>query len=137
MIEKGGNVWASAMTGIAVGGFLVSLATQAFLLRGWYIGNYELLAALAAAIGVWSFADRQSPAHCVLGAMAALTAMLLGDAYRAMAFSHFEEWRAIPEIVVSQFNTDALPKLLRYGFGIYMGGYLGYYGRFERREEPE
>ena len=133
--EKNGNIWVSALTGIAIGGFLVSLATQLYLLRGWYIGNYELLAALAAALGVWAFAGARNFTNGLLGAAAALAAMLLGDSFRAMAFNQFLEWSAIPNMLKSQFEAEAWPKVIRYAFGVYIGGYLGYYGRIIKNEE--
>ena len=131
-IEKGGGVWLAALTGAALGGYIVALLFLVSLRRGWYSGNQELLGALAAALAVWSLARPRVFANGLLGVAASLTAMLLGDVFISMASS--DEWT---KHMIGQFGGVAWPKAVRYAFGMYIGGYLGYYGRAGNDEEPK
>ena len=125
---------AGAMAGIAAGGFLVALLTHLHQTRRWYVGSYEPAAALIAALGMWCFNSRGGMRAAAAGLAAALLAMLLGDTFRLMAHTGIDDWAAVPlRLLRRLWRLGSWPKLLRYAFGMYIGGYLGYAGHTTAR----
>lgn len=129
---------ASSMIGIAGGVLLVVILRRLGKLppfmpipvsKGWYIGGYELLVALTGAMGVFVFCARSGRTSGLIGAGAALAAMLLADAFRAMSYLPPEEWGEAPEWVYYMFAWGGWSKVLRYAFGIYLAGHLCSGGR--------
>lgn len=122
---------AGAFAGIAAGGFLIAATSFLQTWFNWYAGHYEPAAALLGALGVWCFTPKPGVRKGLGGIIAALLAMLLGDTFRVMAAMSLSDWAEIPvRFSVSLMRLDwghwwhYWPRLLRYGFGMYVGWYL-------------
>ena len=131
---------AGALIGVAAGGFLVTVLGHMGSISDWYMGRYqpaaEPAAALLGALGVWCCTPRRGLRTGLLGMAAALLAMLLGDVFRVLAASA-PEWRAVPRELLRSFRWHHWPRLLCYGFGIYLGWYLGSAGHRDAAEDPD
>lgn len=131
-------VMAGAALGISTGVFLITVFQYAGILPpftpiptsgGSYIEGYELLVALLAASGIWAFCPVEDDASGLLGAGAALAAMLLADVFRTLGSLPPHEWLEAPGRFVKLFVWGYWPKLLRYVFGMYLAWYVCSRGR--------
>jgi uncharacterized membrane protein len=138
-IERG-DAWSAALAGafagVAGAAFTVSLLTHIYQTRGIYVGNYEPLAAFIGALGVWLASPGRSMRHGVLGLLAALFAMLLGDLFRILALSLVQDMARAPLELLATFRLRLWPRLLRCLFGLYIGWHLGFGGRAGAPSEP-
>lgn len=125
---------AGALVGIAAGGFFVALLAHMRIRTNWSVGAYEPAAALLAALGTWCFGARRGRRDGRLAAGAALAAMLLGDFFWTRAHTpHGTWWQAVVR-TFAEFGCrgghaspgwSVWPKLVRYGFGVYIGWFVG------------
>ena len=131
--ETRGLFMASAVIGIASGVLLVVILRRLERLPPfmpmppvgrWYFDGYELLVALLGAMGVCLFCPRRGRINGLVGAGAALVAMLLADTFRAMSYLPPVEWGEAPTWIRRMFAWGRWPKVLRYAFGVYLAGYL-------------
>ncbi|MFO7897523.1 MAG: hypothetical protein R6V58_00510 [Planctomycetota bacterium] len=138
---------AGAAAGIAAGGCLVSLMVRAEQITQWRVEAYEPAAALLGALGIWAFGPSDAWERGWLGVGAAIGAMWLGDLLRVLSATPFEEWLGTAGAlmrpgsptqrrVAELFRPHPWIKLLRYGFGAYIGWYAGSAGRDGGRAEP-
>lgn len=119
---------AGALAGAAAGGFVVAMLSHVYRASGWYVGSYEPLAALCAGLGCWFASPQGGVKSGLIGGGAALAAMLLGDLFREMSFSLLSDWHRAPLRVLAHFTARNWPKLVRYGFGVYLGWHLAVAG---------
>ncbi len=126
---------AGALVGIAMGGFLVALLAHIHVRVGWSVGAYEPAAALLGALGAWWFGAQRGARDVWLAMGAALAAMLLGDFFWTLAHTpHGAWWQAAGRMFAELgwrgsdgplADWTVWPKFLRYGFGLYIGWYVG------------
>ncbi len=120
---------AGAVVGIGAAGFLASVLTFVWLPPGPYAGGCEPVAALVGALGVWCFSPGREVREALMGAGAALAAMLLCDVFGLMGRTFVLDWGEIPGMLVRSFHWYNWPRLVRYGFGLYVGWHICYAGR--------
>jgi len=113
---------AGGLAGVAAGGFLVTWLSYLELRTDWFVQAYEPAAALLGALGVYLFSTRHEIKEGLLAMAAALLAMLLGDVFRARLVG---AWTDAPVEVLRSFRVAPWAKGVRYGFGLYVGWYLG------------
>lgn len=133
--DAGRRAAAGALVGIATGGFFVALLAHVHVRAGWSVGAYEPPAALLGALGAWWFGARRGTRDGWFAVAAALAAMLLGDFFWALAHTPHAAWWQVPVRVLRELGWrggheapplwSVWPKLLRYGFGLYVGWYVG------------
>ena len=135
---------ASAVVGIAAGGFLVLILGRLHLLppflpyvlsSGRYVAAYEVPVALLGALGIWSFTPLRGRWSGLLGVGSALLAMLFGDTLRVMSETSLYDWEETPRALLRLLRWGGWAKLLRYAFGMYVAWYICSSGR-ARAPEP-
>ncbi len=122
-------VAAGAMTGIAAAGLMVSVVTHLNRAAGWHVQGHEPAAAFLGALGIWFFGAGGSVGRGLLGVVAALLAMLLGDLFAVMALMPLPDWGGAPAQLLTLFRWHHWPKLVRYAFGMYLAWYICSAGR--------
>jgi hypothetical protein len=134
---------AGAFVGVAGAAFAVSMLAHLHLIDPWYMARCwpgpEVGAAFIGSLGVWCFRVRDGAFEGCLGMLAAVGAMLLSHAFRVRAASAgIGDWSRVPQQLARSFRWTCWPRLLCYGFGAYIGWFLGTApGPESRKEAPD
>jgi hypothetical protein len=122
-------ILASAAVGVALGGFATTVLTHVAIRTGWMIRAYEPVAAACGTFSLWTFVQRRDRVTGLVGILAALGAMLLGELFRLM----MNQWADTSVLPPVNAPWLILEKVIRYAFGMYIGWYL--VGRWDPNDE--
>lgn len=115
----------------AIGGTYIFSLLRIFYFHNMFFYAYEPLAGLAGGIGIWYAGRAHSVRNGLLGALAALLAIMLVEFLDLYLLRH-EMWSgSLWSDAAERFSPSNWLKWLKIFFGIYIGWFVGYRGRRE------
>jgi hypothetical protein len=129
---------AAAAAGVALGVFAVAVLALLYRHTMWRVLAYEPIAAFFGALGVALFAARRTRREGIIGMAAACAAMLAGDICSILSRAlMLDDWMFVCDQLGWMFHWSNWPKLIRYGFGIYLAWFLCAGGRSTDKDHAE
>jgi hypothetical protein len=120
---------AGVFVGVSAGGFVSIVLSELDARLQLCAVSYDLLAALPAAIAVYFCCPGGRARDGIIGMLAALLAMLAGEALHVLTTVTVLDWPPVLWLMAQEFRSAEWPKLLRYGFGLYLGWHMAYNSR--------